>query len=287
MTAPTELGFPDQETCERAYGPGKCVQGEYGSWYLRALTVAKEPAPAAPGIDWDPLSWGKSALSDIFGGAGSIEKWVIKQIVKAASLVENDIAKVYGYIASRFGGIENTISHLAGQVNALADRAGKDLSGDVGKLSKDAEGWVKDAEHYADDAIKVFTRDVLDPALREIHTAVHDAEKAGKAELSAFERDVVKPIEHDAAEALHDAKKAVSFIDRSGLDAIHIVDECWDWLEWMAKNPAKALEELPAKMLGQLSAAELEEKGTTVTSGWSGLVSELDKKFPAKAETEL
>ena len=287
MAEATGLGFPDKQHCELAYGVGKCVQGEYGAWYLNALVPAKEPTPAAPGIDWDPLSWGKSALSDIFGGAGSIEKWVIKQIVKAASLIENDIAKVYGYVASRFGGIENTISHLAGQVNTLAGKAGRSLEGDVGKLGKDAEGWVKDAENYADSALRVFERDVLDPALRKLHAAVSDAEKASKAALSAFERDVVKPIEHDAAEALHDAKKAVSFIDHSALDAIHIVDECWEWLEWMAKNPAKALEELPAKMLGQLTAAELEQKGATVTSGWSGLLADLERKFPDKAETEL
>src|SRR5208282_4882785 len=124
---------------------------------------------------------------------GTIEKWVIRQIVKAASLIENDIAKVYGYIASRLGGVENTISHLAGQVNALADRAGKDLSGDVGKLGKDAEGWVADTEHYADSAVKTFERDVLDPALRELRTAISDAEKVSKAALSTFERDVVKP----------------------------------------------------------------------------------------------
>ncbi len=280
MAPATGLGFPDKRQCELAYGVGKCVQGEGGAWYLNALTPAKKPAPAAPGIDWDPLSWGKSALSDIFGGAGSIEKWVIKQIVKASSLIENDIAKVYGYIASRFGGIENTISHLAGQVNTLANRAGKDLTGDVGKLTKDAEGWVKDAENYADSALRVFERDVLDPALRELHTAVHDAEKVSTAALAAFERDVVKPIEHDAAEALHDAKKAVSFIDHSALDTIHIVDECWDWLEWMAKNPAKAIEELPSKLLPSLTTTSLEAKGATVQGGFDGLVTELDKVYP-------
>jgi hypothetical protein len=81
-------------------------------------------------------------------------------------------------------------------------------------------------------------------------------------------------------EAEHDAKKAISFIDHSALDAIHIVDECWDWLEWMAKNPAKALEELPPKALAELTKGKLSSEADTITSGWAGLTKELDKKFP-------
>lgn len=281
MAPATGLGFPDKQHCELAYGVGKCVQGEYGAWYLNALVPAKEASPAAPGIDWDPLSWGRSALSDIFGGAGTIEKWVIRQIVKAASLIENDIAKLYGYLGFRLGDVENTISHLAGQVNALADRAGKDLSGDVGKLGKDAEGWVADAEHYADSAVKTFERDVLDPALRELRTAISDAEKASKAALSTFERDVVKPIEHDASEALHDANKAVSFIDHSALDAIHLIDECWDWLEHLARHPVKEIEAIPAGLKAALPSAWTETAAEPATSEIDKVIDWLTKELPS------
>jgi hypothetical protein len=279
VTTPA-FAFIDEQHCEIAYGVGNCFQATDGNWYAKSALVVAIAPTNAPGLDLNPISLVQSALNDLTGPISTVEKWILKQLVKLGSLIGNDITKVYSYLGSRLGGVENTISQLAGQVNALADRAGKDLSGDVGKLSKDAEGWVADAEHYADSAVKAFERDVLDPALRDLRTAISDAEKVSKAALSTFERDVVKPIEHDASEALHDAKKAVSFIDHSALDAVHLIDECWDWLLWVAKNPAKAIEELPSKMLGSLTSAQLESQGATITSGWSGLADDLDKKFP-------
>jgi hypothetical protein len=302
MAETTGPGFPDEATCELAYGKGNCVKGKDGGWYLNALDAANNLSPPAPGIDWDPISWGKSALSDITGVFGATERWVMKQIVKAASLIENDIAKVYGYIASRFGGVENTISHLAGEINStirgiphditstLADLR-HDIAADVDAAvsgikrgAGDVEGGVKalehDAEHYADTAIADFKRDVLDPLERDLRRAIHDATSEAEHAWHVWYKDIWAPALHDLREAEHDAHKAVYFIDHSALDAIHLIDETWDFLSWVAKNPLKALEAFPAKMLSELTAAKLESQGTTITSGWAGLTKELDKKFP-------
>jgi len=279
--------YESEIACELYNGAGNCVQATDGYWYPKSLLKTVIAPSNAPAPDWSPIGAVKSALNDLSGPISTVEKWVLKQLVALGSLISNDIEKGNRYLASRFGGVENTIGHLAGDVNAIADHIGKDATGDVSRLEKDAEGWVTEAEHYADDALRAFERDVLDPALHELRTAINDAEKASRAALSVFERDVVKPIEHDAAEALHDANKAISFIDHSALDAIHLIDECWDFLSWVAKNPARALAELPSKIFGGITEAELEASGKTVTSGWSNLVTELDKKFPNKAETEL
>jgi prophage DNA circulation protein len=252
-------------------------------------------------MDWDPISWLKSALGDVTGPLGKIEKWTLKQIAKAAALVENDVHKLSDYVDAHVGGIENTISHLAGQINNLAAGVGGDVAGafdatrheiasliddalhpiksEDDALKRDVPGWAKDAEHYADDALKAFERDVLDPALKEIRTAIHAAESDAEHAWHVWYKDIWAPALHDLREAEHAAHQAIYFIDHSALDAIHIVDECWDWLEWMAKNPAKALEELPAKAFAELGSGKLSAAATEVTSGWSDLVTELEKKF--------
>jgi hypothetical protein len=279
VTTPA-FAFLDEQHCEVAYGAGNCFQATDGNWYAKSALVVAIAPTNAPGLDLNPISLVQSALNDLTGPISTVEKWILKQLVKLGSLIGNDITKVYSYLGSRLGGVENTISQLAGQVNALADRAGKDLSGDVGKLSKDAEGWVADAEHYADSAVKAFERDVLDPALRDLRTAISDAEKVSKAALSTFERDVVKPIEHDASEALHDAKKAVSFIDHSALDAIHLIDECWDWLEHLALHPVKEIEAIPAGLKAALPSAWTEAAAAPATSEIDKVIDWLTKELP-------
>ena len=67
---------------------------------------------------------GPSLLKDATAPLSSIQKWVIKQLVRAAGLIENDIHKLAHAINSHLGGVENTLSFLAGQINNLADAAG-------------------------------------------------------------------------------------------------------------------------------------------------------------------
>ena len=134
-------------------------------------------------MDWNPIHWLKDALGDVKRPLDSIEKWVLKRIAQAGGLIENDIRKAANAVWSHFHDVGNTISHLAGQINNLAAAAGKDvgvsiswlthevdtLVGDavgaaqksLGALAKDAEGWLHDAESYADTALSTFDRDVL------------------------------------------------------------------------------------------------------------------------------
>ena len=170
-------------------------------------------------MDWDPISWLKSALGDVTGPLGKIEKWTLKQIAKAAALVENDDHKLSDYVDAHVGGIENTISHLAGQINNLAAGVGGDVAGafdatrheivsliddalhpiesEVDALKRDVPGWAKDAEHYADDALKAFERDVLDPALKELRTAIHTAESDAEHAWHVWYKDIWAPALHD------------------------------------------------------------------------------------------
>jgi len=304
LTAPEGTGqdFIDQESCEIVFGAANCYLAPNGYWYPNSILKTLVPKTQASTIDWDPLSWGKSALSDASGIFAPVYKWVLKQVVAAVSLVENDISKAYHYVNSRLGGVENTISHLAGQINSVIgglphdltstldgvrhdvaswiDTAVKPIEADVDTTIKDAKGIGHDAEHYADTAIAAFEKDVLRPVENELRHLIHDAESEADHAWHVWYKDIWAPALHDLREAEHNAAKAVYFIDHSALDAIHLIDECWDWLLWFAKNPLRAFEQLPADALRQLTTGKLSGQADTVTAGFGGLVTELDKVYP-------
>ena len=245
---------------------------------------------------------GSVGSSDVTGPLGAIQRWVIKQIAKAAGLIENDISKAADYVAGRFGGIENTISHLAGEMNHIVASAGGDVSRLWDHARKDVDGWIHDAigdalavkgaiwndlkswghdaEHYTDNAVSAFHRDVLRPVENGLHAAIHDAEHVAEDAWHVWYKDIWGPADKIIHDAEHDAHKAVYWIDHSGLDAVHLVEKCWDFLEWVALNPARALESLPRKALAELTTGKLSGDADTITSGWSGLVTELEKVFP-------
>jgi len=294
--------YESEIACELYNGAGNCWQAADGRWYpVGALGTFLAPVNQ-PSTNWNPISWAESALSDLTEPVSVPIRWIIKQIVKLGSLIETDIDAVYGYLASRFGGVENTISHLAGQINDLLASVGGALDGFWKAAKSDVEGWIgdaihdavaiggdiwtvvrpwfHDAEHYADTAVSDFHRDVLTPAVNDINTALDDAQKVSAWVWQTFVPQAIASVVHDASEAHVAASKAIYWIDHGGMDAVHLVEKCWDFLEWVAVNPIRALEELPAKLLPSLTTSVLEEKGTTVLGGFDGLVSELDKVYP-------
>ena len=253
-------------------------------------------------MDWNPIHWLKDALGDVKRPLDSIEKWVLKRIAQAGGLIENDIRKAANAVWSHFHDVGNTISHLAGQINNLAAAAGKDvgvsiswlthevdtLVGDavgaaqksLGALAKDAEGWLHDAESYADTALSTFDRDVLAPALSGLHTALKDIEAAPDKVWHDWLNDVWAPADHTLHTAEVDAHSALHWIEHEGHDIKVLLDGCWDWLEWLGASSIHDVEELPRTLLDALTPAKLEKHAEEVTSGWAHLADELDKVFP-------
>ena len=300
--SPPLLAFPDQQSCEVAFGAGNCTETVNGDWYATAALATSTPSTLSPTTDWDPISWGKSAISDVTGFFGATEKWVIKQIAKAAGLVENDIAKVWSWLYARFGGVENTISHLAGEINSVIGGIPHDIASTLSELRHDIaadvdadvkaatrglgdvksglESILSDAERYADRGVADFKKDVIDPLERDLRRAIHDAESAADHAWHVWYSDIWAPAEHELAEARHDAAKAISFIDHSALDAIHLIDECWDWLERLAHNPLKSLEALPGELRTALPKAWTETAAEPDTAVIDKVVSWLEEELP-------
>jgi hypothetical protein len=299
---PPLVSFPDQQSCEVAFGAGNCIQGLYGDWFSAEAYQASGLSSLTQGTDWDPISWAQSALSDLTGVFGPVERWVIKQIAKAASLIENDIDKVWTWLYARFGGIENTISHLAGEINSVVGSLGGDISkvldsarhdiaaavdagvhkaeSELSTVESEAVHLGHDAEHYTDTAIAAFEKDVLRPVENELRRLIHDAESEADHAWHVWYKDIWAPALHDLREAEHNAAKAVYFIDHSALDAIHLIDECWDWLLAFARNPIKELESMPGQVARALPGVWTLAANEPATSEIDKVIDWLNKELP-------
>jgi hypothetical protein len=253
-------------------------------------------------VDWNPIHWLKDALGDVKRPLDSIEKWVLKRIAQAGGLIENDIRKAANAVWSHFHDVGNTISHLAGEINNLADAAGKDvgvsiswlthevdtLVGDavgaaqksLGALAKDAEGWLHDAESYADSAVSTFDRDVLGPALSGIHRAIHDIEAAPDKVWHDWLKDVWGPTDKVIHTAEVDAHSALHWVEHEGHDIAVLLDKCWDWLVWLGEVPLDVAENLPEQFAKRLPSVLTEAAAKPDKALWDKVIDELERKLP-------
>jgi hypothetical protein len=263
--------------------------------------IAQAESSSTP-IDWNPVSWAKSAWSDITGVIWNpIKTWVIKVVVKAAGLIENDIDKVRTGLHAATVDLKRELGTLSGEVDKVAGVVGGDVAGgldalykeaaslvdaalgpveaEVDRLAKDGENLAEDALHATDEAINYFWDHVVQPALTELRSLVDDAARAADKAWDDFDRDVLPALRHDVADALNAAHAATSFIDHSALDAIHLIDECWDWLEVLARNPMHEIEALPEEIAGKLSVAWATSAGHEVSDIFTALNEGLSKEL--------
>jgi hypothetical protein len=254
-------------------------------------------------VDWNPIHWLKDALGDVKRPLDSIEKWVLKRIAQAGGLIENDIRKAANAVWSHFHDVGNTISHLAGQINNLAAAAGKDvgvsiswlthevdtLVGDavgaaqksLGALAKDAEGWLHDAESYADSAVSTFDRDVLGPALSGIHRAIHDIEAAPDKVWHDWLKDVWGPTDKVIHTAEVDAHSALHWVEHEGHDIQVLLDGCWDWLVYLGKLSVEEAEHLPEQLKARLPSELTVTSMAPDKALWDKMVDELRREVPS------
>ena len=254
-------------------------------------------------MDWNPIHWLKDALGDVKRPLDSIEKWVLKRIAQAGGLIENDIRKAANAVWSHFHDVGNTISHLAGQINNLAAAAGKDvgvsiswlthevdtLVGDavgaaqksLGALAKDAEGWLHDAESYADSAVSTFDRDVLAPAISGLHTALKDIEAAPDKIWHDWLKDVWGPTDKVIHTAEVDAHSALHWVEHEGHDIQVLLDGCWDWLVYLGKLSVEEAEHLPEQLKARLPSELTVTSMAPDKALWDKMVDELRREVPS------
>jgi hypothetical protein len=254
-------------------------------------------------VDWNPIHWLKDALGDVKRPLDSIEKWVLKRIAQAGGLIENDIRKAANAVWSHFHDVGNTISHLAGQINNLAAAAGKDvgvsiswlthevdtLVGDavgaaqksLGALAKDAEGWLHDAESYADTALSTFDRDVLAPAISGLHTALKDIEAAPDKIWHDWLKDVWGPTDKVIHTAEVDAHSALHWVEHEGHDIQVLLDGCWDWLVYLGKLSVEEAEHLPEQLKARLPSELTVTSMAPDKALWDKMVDELRREVPS------
>ncbi len=296
------FAFLDEQHCEVAYGVGNCFKATDGNWYARSALVTAIAPANAPGLDLNPVSLVQSALHDLTGPVSTVEQWVLKQLVKLGALISTDLEKAKGYTVQLIDGVGARIDHLAGQVNSVIgsiggdmDRAlaglrhdvAADVDAAVGPVSSaldtarhDIAHWSDVAAHYTDDALTAFNRDVFLPAIHDLNATIDDLQKASAWVWQVFVPQAIAPVGHDASEAQHAASKAIYWIDHSGMDAVHLIDECWDWLEAFAAHPFTELESLPGRIRTALPGAWTEAAAEPATATIDKIVDWLNEELP-------
>jgi hypothetical protein len=299
---PPLVSFPDQQSCEVAFGAGNCIQGLYGDWFSTEAYQASGLSTLTQGTDWDPISWGKSALSDVTGVFGATERWVMKQIVTAASLIENDITKVWTWLYARFGGVENTISHLAGEINNLIlkapsyvvkgeawlwnevnpwiETAVSDVPGLVSTYLNDYNKWTNILDPYIQSALSVFARDVITPLRDEVKKLDPSLYNSVSSDWNQFKTHDLPKLKHDIADAQAVVHNAVYWIDHSGYDIKVLLDDCWEWLEELGKISYQAAKVSPGGLKTALPRAWTTAAAEPDTAAIDKVISWLEEELP-------
>jgi hypothetical protein len=227
--------------------------------------------------DWDPLHWASEAEKDLKGIVKAVWKWVVKECIALGNLVWNDVFNVYKTLTTVTGVIESEVSYLFGQIGSevgvgvkfikklIADavkaaEAGlRDLVSAVDSFAhavyRDADNWYHDAVGFVIADERWWWDHVIDPAIRDVEGAGKDIYKLFDEWWQTIDRDVIRPIEHDASEALSDAKKVLYWIDHGALDAVHLVEACFDFLTYVSDHPLSSLEQTAYKLPGEIIQA--------------------------------
>jgi hypothetical protein len=255
------------------------------------------------GIDWNPLHLLKSLLKDATAPLSPIQKWVIKQLVRAGGLIENDIAKLARAVHSHLGGVENTLSFLAGQINNLAADAGKDvgvsiswLTSEVNTLVSDAVGstvkglgWLTNeidnlettVDPWISKALSTFARDVITPLSDEVKALDPSLYNGMANDWDHFKKYDLPTLRHDVHDAETGVGSALHWIDHEGHDIKVLLDGCWDWLVYLGKLSVEEAEHLPEQLKARLPSELTVASMKPDKALWDRMIAELREEIPS------
>jgi hypothetical protein len=151
----------------------------------------------------------------------------------------------------------------------------------LGALAKDAEGWLHDAESYADTALSTFDRDVLAPAISGLHTALKDIEAAPDKIWHDWLKDVWGPTDKVIHTAEVDAHSALHWVEHEGHDIQVLLDGCWDWLVYLGKLSVEEAEHLPEQLKARLPSELTVTSMAPDKALWDKMVDELRREVPS------
>jgi hypothetical protein len=246
---------------------------------------------------WNPVSWAEDAWNGIAGVSQDVGKWVIKYVKEAINDVESDlndwVADLGGILTDAeilldeaFADAVTAVDWISAEGSHLLDDATSAAEGLVSSAVADLESAGGAIKSGAEAVVAGFERDVLDPAISGVETAIDsvesglsrtidsvadnlyglassvadrfanaytDIEHYADEGVATLERDVVDPIASDlsALEAL--AVTTASDAWHDTVAAVRLVEECADWLEMFALHALSDIENLPAEIAARLS----------------------------------
>ncbi len=236
------------------------------------------------GFDWDPLHWAKEALHDaadipkeIEAAVKAIVRWVVKECVRLGNLIGRTaeellagITQVTDFLSSEIGGLETWAGNVYGDI-------ARNIDGTVARIESDTGSFVRSLESGWDSAVKWSEEHVLDPAARELRRLIHDGEKAWEDIWQTFLRDEWRPALHDLRDVEQTLASLGTALDHGIIDAFHLVEKAWDWLEAFAAHPISELEGLPDDVLAQMTSKWITGAASGTGGLWADFADELGK----------
>ena len=130
---------------------------------------------------------------------------------------------------------------------------------------RDARGWVNDARHWAAegfDYVGALISNLRRDAGGWIDRLRHDAASWVDAALKWAGNELDR-LRHDAAswvDALwHDVVDPLArLVEHEVLDAVHVVEKCWDWLVWLGEHTFDELEDMFSHLEEGFTPGEIE-----------------------------
>lgn len=246
------------------------------------------------GIDWNPISWVKSALGLASKVPGDIKRWVVSvvrsavdtldKVVKAGlNLVHKDINDVWGGVQSLKREVNRLLDAAGGKIAKVfedvehdIDAAVKDsvhgLTTLVDGVQRDADNWYHDAVNFASSAITKFHKDVIDPIVHDLEVSIKDVGKEAEKAADAVYHDVILKLTHDVDKAWTDADKALYWVEHAGYDAVKLVEQSWDILEALSHHPVHELDEALKAWIADFTAERGEKLSEDVSPYYDRVV---------------
>jgi hypothetical protein len=201
----------------------------------------------------------------------------VKECVRLGNLIAALANDVYRDVSD---GINNVWTEI-GTIDTDIYNAGKALAGDLGRLAESIESdtgsFVRSLENGWDSAVKWSEKHVLDPAARELRRLIHDGEKAWEDIWQTFLRDEWRPALHDLRDVEQTLASLGTALDHGIIDAFHLVEKAWDWLEAFAAHPISELEGLPDDVLAQMTSKWITGAASGTGGLWADFADELGK----------
>ncbi len=247
------------------------------------------------GIDWNPLSWLRSAQHVALASFDDVKKWVLAVVKDAAhgltvafddivsgvsSGIDDAVNLSWALYHDAVSGVTYAVGQVANGVGYILSEAENyalglyhDALAAANYIGQQAQAAATAEWHVLYDTIMPLWHEYLAPVYHFMAHYADDVWHIIDWWWQHIDMPILDGIRHVADMARHDAASAGDWIVHVGDDVAHLVFKAEDWLIWMGEHTITDLEHLPGDVANLFSlsgimyfvTSSVESTNTTVT----------------------